>query len=81
MGDPALFPSKTPQIIGMQYADMLFMPLVIDSIPYTLTGPRDRDGVLIQASLTLQLASLTGLDKKDWANANNLNFWRESARL
>lgn len=80
-GDPALFPSKTPQIIGMQYADMLFWPLVIEGIPYELTGPRDRNGVLTQAAVQLQLASLTALDKTDWANSNNPNFWRTSAKF
>lgn len=82
-GDFGLFPSETPQIIGLQYADMLFAPLVIESIPYPLTGPRSSDGVLTHASITLQLASLTAIDKPDWINArssrnmaNNFGFIR-----
>jgi hypothetical protein len=68
-GHLEVFPSKVPQVIGMKYADMLIAPIVIESIPYPLTGPRTSDGILAQASLQLQLATLTALDKKDWESA------------
>lgn len=67
--NPELFPSEVPQIIGMKVADMLLAPVVIESIPYPLSGPRTRDGVLTHASMTIQLASLTALDRTDWMSA------------
>jgi hypothetical protein len=65
-GNLDVFPSEVPQIIGMKYGDMLWAPLVIESIPYPLTGTRDKRGALSHASLTMQLATLTALDKQDW---------------
>lgn len=62
-----VYPSETPQIIAMEYADMLFKPMVIESIPYPLTGPRDSNGRLIAGTMTLSLATLTAIDKADWA--------------
>ncbi|MDQ0591001.1 hypothetical protein [Variovorax paradoxus] len=67
-----LFPSETPQIVGMKYADMLFMPLVIEQISHPLTGPRDAQGRLAHVSLTMQLATLTALDRNDWRATRNL---------
>ena len=67
-GSSGVFASEVPQIIGMKYADMLWAPIVIESIPYPLTGPRDRNGTLTHSAMPLQLATLTGLDNKtDWA--------------
>jgi hypothetical protein len=61
-----MYPSEAPQIIGVQYADMLIMPLVIEGIPRPLTGQRDRDGRLISAQVTMTLGTLTAIDKDDW---------------
>lgn len=68
-GDPSLYPSKTPRIIGMQYANMQIRPLVIESIPYPMTGPRGRNGTLLSAQVTLQLSTLAAIDARDWSNA------------
>lgn len=65
-GDPTLYGTQVPQIIGMRYADMLMMPLVIESIPMALTAPRDRNGVQLSAQVALSIATLTALDQKDW---------------
>jgi len=64
-------PSRVPQVLGMKYADMLIAPIVIESIPFPLTGPRTGDGILTQASLQLQLATLTALDKTDWESSTD----------
>lgn len=61
------YPSETPQFIALAYAGMLFKPLVIEGTPYPLTGPRDRNGRLINGTMTLSLATLTAIDKDDWA--------------
>lgn len=69
LGDPSLYPSKIPQIIGMQYANMRLLPLVIESAPYPLTGPRDRNGMLLSAQIALQLSTLSAIDARDWDGA------------
>lgn len=68
-GDPSLYPSRIPQIIGMQYANMQLLPLVIESMPYPLAGPRDRNGTLLSAQIALQLSTLSAIDAADWTKA------------
>lgn len=68
-GDPSLYPSRTPRIIGMSYADMQLLPLVIEAMPYPMTGPRDKDGSLLSAQVTMQLSTLSAIDARDWAAA------------
>lgn len=65
-GTADLYPSDVPQILGMKYADMLILPVVIESIPYPLTAPRDSGGTLLSAQMTISLATLQGIDKNDW---------------
>lgn len=65
-GDPSLYPSRTPQIIGMSYANMQMLPLVIESVPYPLTGPRDKTGRMLSAQVALQLSTLAAIDANDW---------------
>lgn len=62
-----VFPSEAPQVLAMQYANMLFKPLVIEATPFQLTGPRDSSGRLIAGAMTLSLQTLTAMDKDDWA--------------
>jgi hypothetical protein len=59
------FPSMAPQIIGMRYGDMTYPPLVIESISDPITGPRSSDGVLISCSVSVTLATLTAVDRRD----------------
>lgn len=61
-----LFPSRIPRIIGMDYGGLRFSPMVIESIPYPLTGPRHRTGKLLSAQVAMTIASLTALDASDW---------------
>ncbi len=68
-GDPSLYPSRIPQIIGMSYANMQLLPLVIESIPYPMSGPRDRNGLLLSAQVALQLSTLSAIDANDWVAA------------
>lgn len=65
-GDPSLYPSRVPQILGMKFADMSIMPVVIESMPYPLTAPRDRHGTLLSAQVAMQISSLSALDARDW---------------
>ena len=68
-GDPSLYPSRIPKIIGMSYANMQMLPLVIESVPYPLTGPRDRRGTMLSAQVALQLSTLSAIDAADWSDA------------
>lgn len=63
------WPSETPTIIGMQYAGASFTPLVIESIPYPLSAPRDSSGRMLSAQVQLSLASLSAWDARDWGQA------------
>lgn len=69
----SLFPSSTPRYIAMRFAGMLFAPMVLEGIPYELTGPRDREGRLINTKMQCRLASLTSIDARDWADVWNPN--------
>lgn len=60
-----VFPSLTPQIIGMKYGDMTYEPMVIESISEPFTNPRSSDGVMLSCSVQVTLATLTALDRRD----------------
>ncbi|MDF0506598.1 hypothetical protein POK33_38250 [Burkholderia cenocepacia] len=60
-----VFPSLAPQIIGMKYGDRTYEPLVIESISEPITNPRSIDGVSISCSVTMTLATLTAIDRRD----------------
>lgn len=60
-----IFPSKVPQILGMQYGDGTYMPVVIESISKPLTNPLSSDGVMLACSVQITLATLTSLDRRD----------------
>lgn len=63
------WPSETPTIIGMQFAGSSFQPLVIESIPYPLSAPRDPDGRMLSAQVPIVVASLSAWDARDWGKA------------
>lgn len=65
-GEVNLYASEVPQIIGMRYGGRIFSPLVIETIPYPLTGPMDENGRKTHAAIALNLGTLTALDKNDW---------------
>jgi hypothetical protein len=44
---------------------------VIENMPYPLEGPRDSTGHLTHASLQMEIASLSAIDKDDWASYSN----------
>lgn len=64
------WPSETPTIIGMTYAGSSYTPLVIESVPYPLSAPRDSNGRLIGAQVQMSIASLSAWDAGDWANSS-----------
>lgn len=61
----AIFPSLTPQIIGMRYGDMTYQPMVIESVGKPITNPRSEKGVMTACSVQVTIATLTALDRAD----------------
>jgi hypothetical protein len=60
-----VFPSVSPQIIGMRYGDICLEPLVIESVSEPFTNPRSVDGIMTSCSLQMSLATLTAIDRRD----------------
>jgi hypothetical protein len=60
-----VFPSISPQVIGMRYGDRTYEPMVIESISEPITNPRSDKGVLVQQSIQIQLSTLNALDRRD----------------
>lgn len=67
-GLDALLPSKAPTMIAMQYKGDLFAPLVIESIEHPISSPVDSNGDYVELAVPVTLATLTAIDRSDWAN-------------
>lgn len=63
-----VFPSLTPQVIGMKYGDLTYLPLVIEGVSNPITAPRASNGVILAQSVQVTLATLTALDRRDIAH-------------
>lgn len=59
------FPSKSPQILGFRYGDIVVQPVVIESVSRPITAPRTSEGVMAACSVQLQIATLHALDRRD----------------
>jgi hypothetical protein len=64
----ALFPSKSPLLIGFTYANERYAPMVIETVGKPLDVQRDGRGVPIRLAVPITLATLTALDKNDVVN-------------
>lgn len=62
----SFMPSEAPIMVGLTYGGQTFSPLVIESISTPINVARRADGVRLNASLQIALASLTALDADDW---------------
>jgi hypothetical protein len=60
-----LYPSRTPQILGLKYGDMALMPVVIEGISKPITNPRGSTGVVLAQSVQLTITTLAALDRRD----------------
>ncbi len=65
----ALFPSRTPPMVGLRFRGTTYAPLVIESMPVPTDVPCDARGRPISAVIQMQLATLTALDQSDWLEA------------
>jgi hypothetical protein len=61
----ALFPSLTPKLIGLTYAAQTYSPMVVETISYPLTGPKDSRGNFLDLTVQVGMATLTALDRPD----------------
>lgn len=59
------FPSKSPQMLGLRYGDLVIQPVVIESLSRPISAPRTQTGVLAACSVQLQIATLHALDRRD----------------
>ncbi|NWA11944.1 hypothetical protein [Pseudomonas gingeri] len=61
----ALFPSLTPKLLAFTYAGRTASPMVVESISYPLSGPKDSMGNFTNLTVQISLATLTALDRPD----------------
>ncbi len=64
-----LTPSLAPVLVGMTYKGRTFAPLVIENIQQPLDSPIDSSGKFMSLRVPMTLATLTAIDRKDWAKA------------
>lgn len=60
-----IFPSISPQIIGMRYGDRTYEPMVIESVSEPITAARSEKGILVQQSIQITLSTLSAIDRRD----------------
>lgn len=70
----AVMPSKAPVFIAVVYKGQAYYPMVIESCGMSLDDPITADGDCITRSLTLQICSLTAIDRRDWAATRTSNL-------
>jgi hypothetical protein len=65
--DPlTLMPSEVPTIVGFNYKNRIFQPMVIESVSDPLDAPIDKDGNRISVLVQITLCTLTALDRAAW---------------
>lgn len=62
-----ILPSQVPQLVGMLYKNRTYKPLVIENVGVPLSSPVDANGDFVDLKIPITLASLTALDRNDWA--------------
>ena len=60
-----IYPSLVPQILGLRFGDMLYSPMVIESLSKPITNPRDVSGVMLSCSVQATISSLAAWDRRD----------------
>ncbi|WP_367155639.1 hypothetical protein [Methylomonas sp. HYX-M1] len=66
----AVLPSESPTLLGMTYKNNRYAPLVIESIQQPISSPVDADGQFVELMVPVSLATLTAIDRNDWATFN-----------
>ena len=61
----AMFPSEAPAFVGFWYGGERYAPYVIEHVSNPIDGPRDSEGLPIYRAVTLELSSLTAIDRTD----------------
>ena len=63
----SIFPSKSPSIVAFSYAGETWPTMVIESIGRPLTVARDAQGRPLLTKLSMQVSTLSALDREDYA--------------
>lgn len=67
----ATLPSQAPTLIALRYKNHTYAPLVIESIGLPLSSPIDKSGHYTELLIPITIATLTALDRSDWAGFKN----------
>lgn len=70
----ALVPSIAPVLVAMKYKGRTYSPLVVESISKPLSSPVDANGRYIELAVSMTLATLTAIDRKDWVAYNRVDI-------
>lgn len=65
----ALLPSKAPSLVGLNYKNRTYAPLVIENIGIPIGAPITQNGEYIEMSVPLTLCTLNAWDKDDIKSA------------
>ncbi len=66
-GLAGLFPSKVPPFVNLVYSGKSYKPFLIESVSVPITGPIDKHGNRLSATVTLSLISRQAWDKNSVA--------------
>jgi hypothetical protein len=67
LADGNVLPSQVPVFIAMKYKNRTYKPLVIESISLPIGSSVDKNGKFTELAVPMQLATLTAIDRNDWA--------------
>lgn len=67
----AMFPSRSPLLVGLTHGRNRYAPMVIESVSHILDGPLDSTGLPIYRAVQLTLATLTAIDRNDFRGTFN----------
>jgi hypothetical protein len=67
VADGNVLPSQVPVFIAMKYKHRTYKPLVIESISAPISSSVDKNGHFTKLTVPMQLATLTAIDRNDWA--------------
>ncbi|SEN72811.1 hypothetical protein [Nitrosomonas marina] len=70
----ALVPSIAPVLVALRYKNRTYAPLVIESVTDPISSPIDVEGHFIEKAVPMTLATLTAIDRDDWAGYRTVDL-------
>lgn len=68
------FPSRSPSFLAITYKGRTYSPVVIERVSYPLGSPIDSAGRFTQMRMPITIATLTAIDRRDWANMRRMSL-------